>query len=71
MENTQNVFKFSNDLMKAYRDHYSSGINPPSDEEIQVLILSHSNKERLNIYLEANGIIGYTKRIYEIAVGGL
>lgn len=70
MENTQNVFKFSSDLMKAYRDYYEKEIGSMSDEEVQNMILNHSHVDRLQIYLEANGIIGYTKRIYEIATGG-
>lgn len=34
-------------------------------------IRSHSPKERLEVYLEWNGILGYTSRIYELATGEL
>jgi hypothetical protein len=32
-------------------------------------IIAHTPEQRLNIYLEWNGIFGYSKRIYDIATG--
>lgn len=32
-------------------------------------IINHTPKQRLEIYLEWNGIIGYSSRIYEVAIG--
>ena len=34
-------------------------------------IINHTPKRRLEIYLEWNGIIGYSGRIYELATGHL
>ncbi len=40
------------------------------DGYIQTLIALASNKERLRVYLEWNGILGYTESIFDIATNG-
>lgn len=66
------MIKISNDLIEAYEgvfgDREDVNYDPRSPEEH---ILAHTPKERLEVYLEWNGIVGYTGRIYEIATGEL
>ena len=74
----------SNDLIEAYKGYYEDEIEhdrkthsaPCSPGEYPTYwakckIQSHTPKERLEVYLTWNGIIGYTNRIYEIATGEL
>lgn len=69
--------KFSNDLMAAYGGTYEREDYPEAwtDEQYRQAIAdkikSHTPKERLAVYLNWNGIIGYTGRIWEIAQGEL
>lgn len=73
--------KISNDLMEAYRGYYEDEMaadltSPMEEPEHEIAwckakIMSDSPKERLQVYLHWNGIIGYTYRIYEIATGEL
>lgn len=67
----------SNDLMEAYLGYYGEDENPSvTDPSVtdprawaEEKIKSHTPKERLEIYLEWNGILGYTSRIWEISQG--
>lgn len=78
------IFKFRNDLIEAYKGHYEGklvglpdgsykGTSQFSEQEliewVQWQIIEHSAKERLEIYLEWEGIIGFTNGIYDIAMG--
>lgn len=79
----QTIFKFSNDLIKAYKGYYEN--EPLLDmayeageatenailQAIQQKIVQDPPKRRLEIYLEWNGILGYSSRLYEIATGEL
>lgn len=59
-----------NDLIEAYKGYYAEHEDPNSTEQDVIKhIQSHTPKERLEVYLEWNGIIGYTGRIFEIATG--
>lgn len=75
--------KFRNDLVEVYRGFYENEIalayrgrglinNWKAFEMdwIERKIGSHSNEERLGVYLEWNGIIGYDSAIYDIATEG-
>lgn len=69
---------FSNDLIEAFRGYYESEwalLKDQSEENIrfhiEMTIAMKTCKERLEIYLEWNGIIGYTSRIWEITQGEL
>ncbi len=66
---TQNVLKFSNDLLQAYVGIYDLEESPYV--EIQIRILKDTPEQRLEVYLEWNGILGYTQRILHITKGGL
>lgn len=64
--------EISNDLREAYKGYYEdSHNNPPSDRWVEETIATHTPKERLDVYLTWNGIIGWTSRIFEIATGEL
>jgi len=82
MTNEHKQNNISNDLIEAYKGYYeddegrrfwSNGIFQETLylEWVVLKIKSHSSKERLNVYLEWNGIIGYTSRIWEITQGEL
>ena len=63
-----------NDILEAYRNKYDRGDFPDItdeayEESIVKMIVSHTPKQRLETYLEWNGIIGYTHRIFDIANG--
>ncbi|HEX9429604.1 MAG TPA: hypothetical protein VF944_04435 [Candidatus Bathyarchaeia archaeon] len=68
-----------NDLVEAYKGFYEDEIARDEpvggefynlvDEWVEAKIRSHTPKERLEVYLEWNGIIGYTGRIWSIAQG--
>lgn len=63
------------------REHYEEFAGAPSrNEEVPDLdawmkekaikvITAHTPEQRLAIYLEWNGILGYTKRVFDIATG--
>lgn len=38
-------------------------------DRAHIVIAEHTARQRLEVYLEWNGIIGYADRIYEIATG--
>lgn len=74
--------QISNDLIEAYKGYYEREYEFEWDENIPELdepytewcknkIQGDSPKERLEVYLEWNGILGYTNRIWEIAQGEL
>lgn len=79
--------KISNDLVEAYKGRYEDesvrpwtraesgytlmGPDEAIDKWVREKIASHTPRERLEVYLEWNGILGYTDRIYEIATGEL
>lgn len=78
------MFKVRNDLIEAYKGYYeddremlhkftSDGVFQMDlfDEWVRMKIVSDSPKERLERYLEWNGISGYTNSIYEIAHGSI
>lgn len=68
-----------------YEDHYMDeyrgefpGRNPSGDEynewainRATQQIINNTPEQRLKIYLEWNGIIGYSNRIYKLATGHL
>lgn len=70
-----NMPRIANDLIEAYEGYYEDECTPtgelPNAEAVLNRILSHSPKERLEVYLEWNGILGYTDRIWEISQGEL
>lgn len=78
---SKTVIKISNDLIEAYEGYYedemaadlTSPMEEPEDARNWAInkIISHTPKERLEIYLEWNGIIGYADRTYQIATGEL
>lgn len=70
--------KIANDLIEAYRGRYEDAHKPqeagrfvgePTTEEAIQMIRKDTPKERLATYLQWNGIIGYTNRIWEISQG--
>lgn len=74
----------SNDLIEAYKGYYedewmyefgeyeTEGTESPAYTKwSKEKILNHSPKERLEIYCEWNGILGYHSRLFEIATGEL
>lgn len=67
-----------NDLIEAYKGYYEDEwallISQEESfvlERIRETILHDTPKKRLEVYLEWNGILGYTNRIYELATGEL
>ena len=81
------MFKIRNDLIEAYKGYYEDDrealrlakehfkvdiiTDAQFGEWIVYKILTDSHKERLERYLEWNGIQGYTNSIYEIAHGSI
>jgi len=78
--------KIANDLIEAYKGYYEDELERDHSREwpngpvtletytfnwVDVKIRSHTSKERLEVYLHWNGIIGYTNRIWEITQGEL
>lgn len=79
--------KIGNDLIEAYKGYYEKesilpwtnaeagyvlmGPDAAIDKWVREKIESDSPKERLAIYLEWNGILGYTNRIWELSQGEL
>lgn len=68
-----------NDLIEAYKGYYENEWHPTEDPQnqkdydvyVRNRIEADSPKERLEVYLEWNGILGYTNRIFELATGEL
>ncbi len=74
-----------NDLLEAYRGVYEEDFERDWENKlpdvgtlsldgyvtmrIAFRITEHTAKERLDVYLQWNGIIGYTGRIWEISQG--
>lgn len=60
-----------NDLIEAYKGvHEDELMGSVVDTETAIeMIKSDSPKKRLEIYLQWNGILGYTNRIWEISQG--
>lgn len=74
--------KICNDLIEAYKGFYEDELiskeRIPTDQEnaafeVKMIerIRSNSPKERLDTYLQWNGIIGWTNRIWELSQGEL
>lgn len=73
--------KICNDLIEAYKGYYEDEIIRDYNQQQPIemagweshwvanKIQSHSPKERLEVYLEWNGILGWTNRIWEISQG--
>ena len=76
--------RICNDLVEAYKGFYEDeydrlqihhdGASTSTEHHayhgwIVNKISSHTPKERLEVYLEWNGILGYTNRIWEISQG--
>ena len=75
-----------NDLIEAYKGFYEDELNifgaakaketglsaeTHIDLKVQLMIKSHTPKERLDTYLQWNGILGWTNRIWELSQGEL
>lgn len=68
-----------NDLVEAYEGFYedemANDLTVPMEEPedtrawVEAKIRGHSARERLEVYLEWNGILGYTGRIWDISQG--
>lgn len=58
-------------LLAAYLGFYEDELLHAADKEAEAraLIKSHTPKQRLAVYLEWNGIHGYTESIWGIASG--
>lgn len=71
------VFKIGNHLIEAYKGYYEDEVlggtepNEAYEEWANLKILSHTPQERLAIYCEWNGILGYDRTLYDIATGKL
>jgi hypothetical protein len=78
------MFKIRNDLIEAYKGYYEDDRDTLRkftnegtfmfdlfEEWIRLKIVSDSPKERLERYLEWNGISGYTNTVFEIATGSI
>lgn len=70
--------EISNDLIEAYKGYYEDELEqvvPWTDAAVNSWVIdkirSHTPKERLEVYLEWNGILGYSSRIWEITQGEL
>lgn len=66
--------KIGNDLVQAYEGRFPHEDYPHMSEEewkaeIGRMIIDHDAKQRLEVYLEWNGILGYSNRIFELATG--
>lgn len=66
---------YEDELMVEFCEEYG-GPDAPESEKVEWVrnevirrILCDTPKRRLEIYLEWNGIIGYSSRIYELAIG--
>lgn len=59
--------KLSNQLLEAYRGVYDM----LDEHEVLQRIFADSAKDRLAVYLQWNGIIGYTETIWMISQGGI
>jgi hypothetical protein len=76
--------KFHGGMIEAFKGYFEENWETRRDYEksgelafdgwydgyIQTLIALASNKERLRVYLEWNGILGYTESIFDIATNG-
>lgn len=65
-----------NDLIEAYMGYYENEWHADTPEDVRregviKTIIDSTPKQRLEVYLEWNGILGYTNRIYELATGEL
>ena len=62
-----------NDLIKAYEGYYDDSLKKELEYEgykdVEEMIRAHSPKKRLEVYLEWNGILGWTGRIWDISQG--
>lgn len=58
-------------LLEAYLGFYEQELTNVLDKPkaAEALIRTHSPKERLAVYLEWNGIVGFTSRIWAISQG--
>lgn len=71
--------KIGNDLIEAYKGYYEDEWRPTQDPQnqedydtwVRARIATDTPKERLGVYLEWNGIFGYTNRIWKISQGEL
>lgn len=69
--------RIGNDLIEAYKGSYEREDYPETmtdieyDQVIYDKINGHTPKERLAVYLNWNGIIGWTDRIWELSQGEL
>lgn len=71
--------RIANDLVEAYKGVYEDQITKDlgdlwEDQMARILwchgmIVNHTPKERLETYLQWNGIFGYTGRIWDISQG--
>lgn len=68
-----------NDLIEAYKGHHGDALTlyylkedgKSLDDWVKDRIMADTPKQRLEVYLEWNGILGYSSRIYELATGEL
>lgn len=65
------VFKIRNDLIEAYKGIFEDRMEYPDDNAVHMHILNSTPLERLEVYCEWNGIIGYASSLYDIATGKL
>lgn len=74
---TMDVNADCKDLIEAYLGFYGdadaiSGMSDTQKHDWAIrMILDDSPKQRLRVYCEWNGIIGYDNRLYEIATQGI
>ena len=71
--------QIANDLVEAYKgvyeDEMAGDLTVPMEEPehetawVEAKIRSHTPKERLAVYLQWNGILGWTERIWDISQG--
>ncbi len=61
------------ELIEAYQGYYEDAIESVEDKRAWAVrkILADSPKERLHVYLEWNGILGYTESIYKVAASAM
>lgn len=68
MFNSRHI-RFHSGLVEAFKGYYDLEGDEPERAAIGI-IQSADHKERLRVYLEWNGILGYTESVFDIATNG-
>lgn len=84
VEITTTPLTIHNGLFEAYRNYYEEELKIEYDRteyteapdkfinrRVRQIILEHTPKQRLEVYLEWEGIMGWTETVYNLAIGNI